>query len=300
MAVDTISFTNQRKTGNLWPQTQESEYDFDPLRGTVIKAEFDSSSTQNAYLSWQSYVNQGIAANLRYHFGRATLRIVDSTYATPIDSWEMRGQSETFSPLLNPFISANIQNICNDEGTSYDDAVAALNLHIQANDDILATFGNGLPNTGDPALIGFYGVAAIYTLYPYILAGLTGYRNDANGEGYVLRHTTNVSSQSQENIADFSVGQIYSTAELLTEVQDIGLWANPLPEVLAYEIMNLEQPLDRGPNWGTGWIKGRSTKTTSAWNRVDIVQEYTFGQFELDLYEPLGSTDLYYQGQFSQ
>ena len=267
----TPSRGNQIKVGTLIPQTEYSDYEYDPSRGLVVRAGFDGSSTRLAYLTYQAYVNQGIACRLRYEHGRATLNIVDSTQSFELDAWELRSNDETLSPLLSPNIVADLTSIEGD----YDASVAALNEHLQNGDSAEVAFT-------DPDLVDGYG-GPTYQLYPYIQAGLTGYRNASDAEGYVLRHATNISSQSTDNIADFGTGSIYSTAQLLTEVQNSELWTNPLDERRVYKIMNFVQPKAR-PGWMIGWFKDRSTETNDANNRVGIVTEYTFGQFEMNIY----------------
>lgn len=272
----------QRVVGNTLPQPQWTEIDFDPVRGVIIDTEFQSTSTTNAYLLYQSFINQGIACKLRIQNGKGTLIIKDSTYTYTLDNWQLKPNDEIIDTLLNPlivqYINDNVVQPPPAPTYSLTDVVAAMRQGLADNLSSTEVFDVGTP------LEPFIETIVQY-LYQDMQAGLTGWRNDGNGEGYVLHHSTNVSSQSQENIADFGTGQIYTTAQLISEVTDGALWNNVLSQRLVYKIMNLVPPTPK-PNWIIGWFKSRSEENNEANNRTSITTDYTFGQFPDYLYTP--------------
>src|SRR5690606_6075756 len=101
---------------------------------------------------------------------------------------------------------------------------------------------------------------------------------------YVLRHTTNVSNRWNVNIADINVNRLYTTAQLLSEAQNAGLWNYPLPPRLAYKINAIAVPtVQSGYLWS--WLKSASSEASAANNRVNIVTEYALDQWSTDLYQ---------------
>lgn len=262
------------KTGNLFPQVQRTEYDFDPTRGPIVRQIFDGASQAIMYSLYLDYVRQGIACRLSYELsGRASLEIIDSTQEWVLDSWEFDGDSENVAWLLNPKQFGSWTNV-----TAAAKAVAKINDYLESNTDRDTAFK-------DAALSPFVNTTT-WLQYPFAQMGATSYDNAGEGIGYVLKHSTNVSNQYTVNIADFNVGEIYTPAQLLSEVSDSGLWINPLSLRGQYKIATLPTPPFR-QNWLVGWMKGRSTETTAANNRVDIVTNYRYGQWSLALYNPV-------------
>jgi hypothetical protein len=89
-------------------------------------------------------------------------------------------------------------------------------------------------------------------------------------------------------VADFNVGLIYTTAQLLSEISNAAIWNNPCPEFLQYKIANVTPPPYQA-GWTIGWFKDRSVVDPAANNRVDVAYEYTFGQWILSLYNPVST-----------
>lgn len=226
----------------------------------------------------QDYVRQGIACDLDYDQGdSATLSVEDATYAYTIDSWEIVGNEESRDALSHP-------NLLN--------GIAALGY---APYSVIAVMRSDLASEIPPHAVGAVTVGAfdaggdlfpfantiVETFYDLQCRGMTEYRR----QQYVLRHKTNVPSRWTTNIADVAVDQIYTTAQLLTEVQDATLWIFPLPPRLVYKISQIPVPTAiSGFIWG--WLKSASTETTSAHNRVDITTEYALEQFTTNYYDP--------------
>ena len=103
---------------------------------------------------------------------------------------------------------------------------------------------------------------------------------------YVLRHTTNVSNGYGSNIADSNVERCYTTAQLLAEVQDAGLWTFPMPGRLAYKLQNIPTPTAQ-THYQWGWRKLPSPETSGATNRIELTTEYWLEQWHIFLYPPV-------------
>lgn len=100
---------------------------------------------------------------------------------------------------------------------------------------------------------------------------------------YVLRHTTNCSASYGGNISDSNVFKIYTTAQLLSEVQDATLWIQPMAGRLVTKIGAIPAPDDRtGYQWG--WLKKPSTEALTPDNRIEITTEYWLEQWSTYLY----------------
>lgn len=97
---------------------------------------------------------------------------------------------------------------------------------------------------------------------------------------YVLRHTTNCSVNSGVNVSDFNVEAVYTTSQLLSEVENGNLWFQTLPNRLRSKILSIQAPPFRtGYLWG--WRKLASTETVTPNNRVEINTEYWLEQWSL-------------------
>ena len=102
---------------------------------------------------------------------------------------------------------------------------------------------------------------------------------------YVLRHTTNCYGGSTNNIADFNVECLYTTAQLLSEAQNGNLWAQTIPLRLKTKILAIPSPTvpgDLSPYYLWSWRKLPSTETATVNNRIEINTEYV-----LDLWSTL-------------
>lgn len=101
---------------------------------------------------------------------------------------------------------------------------------------------------------------------------------------YVLRHHTNAPSNYNLNVADFNVERIYTIAQLLSEVQSTSLWILPLPSYLAFKISNYPVPLAQRANYMWGALKTRSSATTAALGRIEILTEYIIDSCPIHTY----------------
>lgn len=253
------------KRGDPTPFLQDLVYEFDPQRGHITRLFLRGASQTLMSNLRQDYVRNGIACRLTYHQGdTASLETEDSTQQYTLDTWQIVGNEESRDGLSHPTVLA----LCSD------DQIALIRQHLNNEDKSSDVFDTG----GDlNALQG----TAIPRFYSLQQRGSTEYRHGQ----YVLRHVTNAPSRWNSNIADFGVDQIYTPAQLLTEVQDSGLWIYPLPARLAYKIGHIPIPtFQAGYQWG--WLKGASTETTAANNRIEIATEYVLEQWSTDYYAP--------------
>jgi hypothetical protein len=274
-----------QKIGSILPQSQRTEHDFDPQRGYITRQHFEGISRTEMLALQQQYVANGIACRLIYpNTGDiAQLEVEDSTQAIPIDDWGLDPNDENLSVLLGcPASTAALEAVFGVNTADFRNACAAIAQGIS--EDASPEQAFLVPPLNTLAANGTYGprMKRIYTLYQ---SGTTEFKNDGDGSGYVLRHTTNAPNRWTANIADFGVGCIYTTAQLLSEAQNGTLWNYPLPARLAYKILNLRQPASRS-NYQVGWFKCRSREGAVANNRVQITQNYIFGQWSTDLYDP--------------
>lgn len=254
--------------GTKAPQLQRTEYDFDPSRGYIIRQIYRGADQSQMTALGNSYSAAGIANRLIWEQGdSATLEIEDSTYASTIDNWQLVGDAEAPDIWSHPTAMSLLN----------EDQIAGIRFHLNIQDSGTVTFGTAPPaNVAD--LRSFSGTV-IERFYTDSLRGGTEYRRGQ----YVLRHTTNVSNRWGVNVADFGVDMIYTPAKLITEISNTGLWVFPAPFRIQYKISNIPA---RGPqaNFLWGWLKGSSTETTSAHNRVDIATEYTLDLWSTDKY----------------
>lgn len=256
--------------GSLLPFLQRETWDFDPTRGYLHYQDWKGASQAQMLLLQQDYVRQGIACRLVYEQGdSATLAIDDSTYAYTIDSWEIVGNEESRDALAHP----NLVNAIIASGDDPNHVIALMRSNLQNDEDPNVVFEPGGDLFGTTAEVEFF--------YNLQIKGSTEYRR----QQYVLRHKTNVPCRYTVNIADFGIDQIYTTAQLLTEVQNVALWVFPLPSRMAYKIANIPIPTPQS-RYLWGWLKSASTETTAAHNRVDITTEYTLEQWSTDYYAP--------------
>lgn len=277
----------QTKVGSLLGSVQWNEYDYDPIRGVIYRYEIEAARSQNAYSIWQDLVVAGVACKLRFAQGKAILTADDSTQTYALDSWSLGSNDEQLSVFLNPIILADLD--ANVTGGSAA-AIPVLQQALQSNEDAFSAFQFNLDTFAFEGIFENYGEGneATLKMYSQIQQGVTDFRNAQTGEGYVLRHKTNFPNTTQDNVADFNVGYIYTTAQLLSEIGSNTLWNNPCPQYLQYKIAHfVPPPFD--PTRTIGFFKDRSNVESAANNRLDVIQEYTYGQWSLSLYNPIPS-----------
>lgn len=247
------------KRGSSFPIPQGFTYDFDPQRGETYHEDHRGISLEQMQAKYGDYVNAGIACRLTYHHGIASLDVEDSSQAFTVDTWEIVGNDLSIDIFSNPKINGLIS----------DEQMAAILGFLTEDATPAEAFA-------DPALTSASAIVRRY--YSMHQRGTTDYRRAQ----YVLRHTTNAPSRWNSNVSDVGVEKIYTTAQLLSETQNSGLWIYPMPGRLGYKVANI--PTLSAANYQWGWLKAPSTETTTANNRINITTEYCLELWSTDLY----------------
>lgn len=251
--------------GSLSPYLQASTFDYDPTRGWLYHYDYKGASQTLMAALQATYVASGIACRLTYHQGdTASLDVQDSTQQTAIDRWEMLGNEESRDGLSHPLLTAILS----------DEEIGQVRAGIQNIDSSSTTPISDITD----AIVGLAG-ADLATTEAFIGLQLRGSTDYQRGQ-YVLRHTTNAPNRYAVNVADLGVDKVYTTALLLTEVQDSSSWVYPLPARVAYKISSIPVPSAQ-TNYLWGWKKSVSTECNAPYNRIDIVTEYVLEQWSI-------------------
>jgi hypothetical protein len=99
---------------------------------------------------------------------------------------------------------------------------------------------------------------------------------------WVLRHTTSVSAEYTQNVADNGVNTIFTTAQLISEIGNSSYWIYPAPPRFRSKVGGLTFGAVSGLT--NGWLKKPSQESTGANNRIDISTEYVFAQWASIIY----------------
>jgi hypothetical protein len=254
--------------GSNFPQPQSFKYKFDPQRGYIGEYVYEGASQTAMLALQQDFVRASIECELEYIHDKAILTVSDSTNANPIDSWQMPVDEASRDGFSHP----NVTTVATDA------QIALLRAQLEIPANATVAFNS------DPTLIPLIGTA-VQNIYDLAFRGSPEYRKGY----YVLRHATNVANTWQTNIADFGVDQIYSTAALLSEVSNNGLWVFPCPGRLQYKIANIpvEVPGSQdafAEQYFWGWLKSISQEETEANNRIAIVTTYTLALWSTAYY----------------
>lgn len=263
------------------PQDQKWTYKYSPVHGFNTVYEYRGLSQGQMYLLFQDFIRNGIESELVYEHDTAYLSANDSTSEYTLDTWQIVGSSESKSLFAHPSMLQ----------VATPDQITQMRSYLEANVPASSVFTDEQPcgPTGIDGpcpgldaidLTDLFGTYADF-LYELIAGGQSEYRI-AN---YVLRHTTNVSNQWQSNVADFGVNQIYTPAQLLSEISSAALWILPCPARLQYKISNIPS-LPFVENFQWGWLKSPSTETSAANNRVDITTDYALDLWSTIVYPP--------------
>jgi hypothetical protein len=258
--------------GTSIPQLQNYKTRFDPSRGLIYEATWKGISYNNLYAQFVDFINAGIEAEIEFQNGGVSvLHGVDSTQTFTIDNWQIVGNSENTDVFSHPTV---LSLATNDQIGAIRNGINLITGGKPTSEAISAIFTDPLLATLSPSA-----QAILSRFIGLNLRGSTDYKNPA----YVLRHTTNVSNRWNVNVADFNINSIYTLATFLSEISNFGFWFFPCPARLQYKISNLAVPSPQS-NYQVGWLKQPSTETTEANNRVQIAQEYIYGQWSTDDY----------------
>lgn len=247
---------------------QRQVFRFDPSRGETVLTSWKGANQLDVEAIANVDAIEGVSYDLTFERGIASLNDDNATLNNPIDVWELAGNDERKDLFQNP-IWANVLT---------DDMLALIRQHLDDNDTPTQAFAGGQT----PDISGFVGTS-IERAYARYQSGNEEFENDAYGGGYVLKHTTNVPARWGVNVADFNVGYVYSTSELISEIGSFALWVYPAPFRLQYKINHIPVPTLR-EYFRWGWKKSRSNEDTTAHNRVNIVTSYVLEQWSTDDY----------------
>ena len=220
--------------------------------------------------------------------GVHTLRAVDTSGAITIDTWEIGVNKMSPSIYKNPVTTRAIMD---GDSLTWAEALVVLNSiqSIEAGETVTTAGGDMTTYQELRAYWAGISATASVRVLDLIHIGTDAYY----ASNYVLRHTTNVSARSTYNISDVGVDQIYTTALLLSETTNAGLWRYPLPQRLQIKAMQIDQHFQalynnylggNMPYYTWGWLKSGATESTAANNRINIVSEYEFANWSRDVY----------------
>jgi hypothetical protein len=247
--------------GDLQPFLQSETWDYDPSRGFIHTIVLEGAS-RDRMQAWQNaYVRSGIPCRrVDVKGGKSTLSIEDNTIQYTLDIWEIVGNEESRDGLSHPIVLAQ----CTDA------QVFTMRNNLENNMAPEDAFADETLSTLSAQVRRFYAMQK---------RGATEYRRGQ----YVLRHRTNAPGGWQENVDDWGVGCVYTTAQLLSEVRSSYYWTKPLPDRMAYKISHIPYP-NYVDFYQWGWLKDLSTESTTAYNRIDIQTNYTLEQWPNDYY----------------
>lgn len=272
------------KRGSGIPQGQRSTIDYDPSRGFHYSNSYKGISQQQLIALQQNIIQQGIACRLELYEDIGELHTDDSTSEYTIDSWEIAGSDLNDDGLSHPTLQTLADN--NDAGDNLFPALRASLENNDSTDDVFAYLITDPYNYSEDdarTIVRFYGLQQ---------KGSTAFEVAQ----YSLIHKTNVSNRWAQNVSDVGVKQIYTPAQLLTEVTDPALWIYPLPPRLQFKLGAIPVP-DPQSHYLWGWLKSTSTESNVANNRVDISTNYVLSLWSTDYYTPFngvyGSTPYY-------
>jgi hypothetical protein len=253
--------------GTLEPILQPVETTFDRQRGSQVIYRYACASKTGLNTLADTARISGYSGRLVAADGNAILEVSTPNAAEGAndvtDTWQIVGNEISESVYANPIVKAKVSSIDRKvircaikNNISLSDAAEKLGEEDAAFYD---------EPTSSTALM----------FYEELVKGQDSY----NVGQYVLRHTTNAPANSTANISDVNVEKIYTTAQLISEVTDSGLWVNPIPNRLYAKIMAIEpmqaQNDDESEFYLWGWKKSPSTETVTPSNRVEIATEYT-------------------------
>lgn len=294
-----IRFPFTTVKGSPLPQNFRKSGRFDPTRGYVYTYDWKGADQQLAENLWQWYASQGIATTLTFEADKAELVAIDSTSEYSIDSWEIVANEIQLDLFADPDFLAAISTFVN--------TATYANAWLEDNDepvptvyDIIADLRQNLQNNVQVrSLANDSMLTPIFDDDPEVWSWIADYywRQQQGAESfevvqYVLKHKFNISNRSGLFIYDFGTNQVYTPAEMLSEVSDYSLWIFPLPPRLQFKLASIP-PMTAPPaalgypeSYLWGWLKSGSTETTEAQNRVNVEVNYSLYLWDTYIYDP--------------
>lgn len=265
--------------GNSSYNEKPYEVAFDPRRGITVRRRYTQAGGDSALVPLEQqarlagYTTRRLVSPVLSELDITSPEIPQDGSGGPVediavDTWQIVGSELLDTAFSSPRLATEVGPI--------DRRVCA------------ETIRNGLPANSSPPFVGdgAGGVNAALQLYSELQKGQDSYLVAQ----YVLRHNTNVSESSGYNVSDDNVLAIYTTAQLLAEVTDGGLWLRPLPNRLEAKINSIyamPMPAPDDDWYLLGWLKKPSTETAGASNRVDITTDYVLYNWSLLRYDVL-------------
>lgn len=297
--------------GDDSPQLQRRSFQYDYRQGGTYTEEHRGSSIPKMITKWNGIIYTAQRGKMSFENGVASAEFEWSGFPgssggtsakeLTIDRWEIP-EPKTEKPLIQSpkiydsfynlallytagatdamigGIAAQFQKGINENIPPADMAVGATSVKGWFNDD------NFLNWTGLDATSKGYIIRA----YNRCLNGQTHYQ----AQTYAVRHTTNAPSYWSANISDVNVNRVYTTAQLLSELQDSSLWYFPIPGRLAYKINAAANAFFNGfpssvqsrTGYRFGWLKSPFGESSVGRTRMEIQGGYVLDQWPLDTY----------------
>ena len=289
--------------GDWLPQLQRVTYRFDPVRGWVTRYEWKGANQQLAINLSNNLALNGIANELTLEHDMAVVEATDATQEYAIDSWEIVANEEVRDLFSHPTLQNAIGTVVGfgtapgNQSVEFTQVLSAMRQGIQDNSDLFSLASVPIIVNNFVVSVDFDTDTVVWTSEGSILAefyslyqnGTTGYQNPQ----YVLKHKFNISNRWTVFVSDWGVENIYTTAQLLTEVASSGLWIFPLPPSVQYTLAQIPIPAmgmlpvsTTGYQWG--WLKTGSTRQTEALNRVNVENNYSLDLWNVDVYPLYG------------
>lgn len=256
------------------PQLQRQTGRYSPTTGWSFDQEFHGLSIQQMVSLAQQYADGGCEYELTWQAGRATLKTTDNRGEVTIDTWEIGVAGTLASSLKNPrnvdaIPSAYLEIIA----TAFKDGLTLQEAHDKLEED-----------TGDIYADDIATIPEAIRLYKRMLEGSDSYFYDL----HTLRHTTNASSRDYYNVADFNVNCIYTQAQFYNEITNADDWIFPAPASIIGALDIIFSELPAAPAYYlNGALKGGSPRSTTSWNRINVVTEYKIFTWSTDEYATL-------------
>lgn len=285
------------------PLCYRTIYKFDPVRGWVTQYEYHGIGLEEAESLSNWAALSGMANELTEEGDKATLSITDATSEYAIDSWEIVATEDTPDLLSHPTLTEAVGSLTGFDypgeggsvGTDFSQVFQSMRQSLENNDNLYDFSNDGIisyyfvddsdPDTKEVTWNAQGQIVA--TFYQLYQQGTTGFRNPQ----YVLRHKANISNRWTVFVQDWGVEEIYTPAQMLSEVGSAGLWVFPLPASMQFTLANIPIPMvgqqpttTTGYQWG--WLKSATTRTTEGLNRVNLEVTYTLQLWSVVVYDP--------------
>lgn len=301
--------------GDNSPQLQRQSYQYDFRQGGQYTEEWKGSSPSKMITKWNGVVYTATRSKMSIQQGVATAEFEWSGFPgtsgggggstsakeLTIDRWEIP-EPKTEKPLFSHpnFVNA-LFLLGSSGGATFNDQFLADACAFFTKEAEARTQFSDLTKKLQIGAVTYYqtGWDTFVSLHPNeagmvirsynkVMNGQTHYQDST----YSVRHTTNAPSYWSANVADNNVNCIYSTAQLLSELQSSSLWYFPLPGRLQYKISaavvafinSLPASAASRSGYMVGWLKSPFGESSVGRTRMEIQGGYVLDQWPLDTY----------------